>query len=101
MKTLKQFNKAADLVAEEFVKVYFDGQGDFHWIGNDRTGLIEINNNFIYLADIVFALENKVAVNMFSEYREFTSQEQYIPLRYYINTKKTEALEGFKSVPKL
>jgi len=94
MKMLKQFNRLADLIAKKFVKVYLDGAGNFYWIGNDRTGIIEINDHFIYLADMVFALENEVEADIFSEYQRCTAEGQYIPLRrYYINNKKIEALK--------
>jgi len=87
MEILEQFKEAADLVAKEVSQVYFDGQVDFEWIGDDRIGEIRTNSNIMYLADMVFALENRIPFHIFFEY-QFTSQEQ--SLRHYFENRGNE-----------
>jgi hypothetical protein len=100
MSIYTNFDKSADAIADQFNEVYFEGEGDYYWIGDDRSGLIQINDHFITLADMLFALKNSVSIDGFFKYYneaiEGTDVEPYEPkyknLRHYIHTLRSKDL---------
>ena len=95
---LLSFNKAADLIAEEFIEVYFDGEAYVYWVNGDRSGVMAIDYYFVPLSDMVFALENKVKADIFFKYYEqsLEAEKPYTTLSHYVNNIKTEALKELK-----
>lgn len=107
MKVLKQFDEIADSIADKFDEIYFDGMASYYWIGDDRTGLIHIDDHFfVTLEDMVYALKNTISAERFFEYYEKAMEgidiEPYEPkyssLRHYIKSlqsKNTEDVSFF------
>jgi hypothetical protein len=100
MKIFIEFDNVADKIANKFNEVYFDGEAEYYWVADDRSGLIQINDHFVTLADMLYALKNKVSVKGFFDYYEASLegtdeepyQSKYTNLRHYMNTIRTSDL---------
>ena len=67
MKEIKAYNKAAQALADKFIKTYFE-EPDAWWVGEEIGGVFYVNDMFFSLSRIKEALELKATQEQLFEY---------------------------------
>lgn len=92
-KSILNYERACNLLVQDFAKKYYDGNDSWCWIGDDIGGVLGIDDEYLNMDLIISVMRLNPTVDEYFEYyyyqvEEHTEDRSPFKLEYWLHKKR-------------